>query len=435
MNLTSRGIVLLVAAALLGVVGQWSDSVGAFPWWRLAVALLAIGLLYELVIVRRTALAAHWRGPKRLLLGRLETIELEIRNDTQRALDTQVAPVLPPALDSPAASDVTLALRAPAGAAARAQVAVRPLSLGGHRWPRLPVRLKGPLGLAWWSRPLEPGGGAQVLPDTLGPRSAPLGSAESGAAAQTSLGGAFELHHLREYRAGDPRHTIDWKATARASQMITRVYSDDQHLEIVIAVDAGRTSRTEIDGMSQFGHYANLASRFAEYCVTGDDRVGLVVFADQTLSAIPPGRGLDAVTRIRRALTDSAPQPVESDVLEAAMRVRRLVRRRCLVVLLTDLYEPGGASRLVASARLLVPKHLPMMVGLVSADASDLALRRASGWLDPYLGIAARDYRRHLDANVARLTGLGAVAMTAHPADLDRKVLGRYRALRSQHRI
>jgi uncharacterized protein (DUF58 family) len=243
------------------------------------------------------------------------------------------------------------------------------------------------------------------------------------------------LHHLRDYRAGDPRNTIDWKATARATRLVTRVFSEDQHLEVVVAIDAGRTGRTELDGLSQFGHYANLAARFAEYCAAGDDQVGLVVFADRPLCAIAPGRGLASITRIRRALTGLAPLPVESDVLAAAQCVRGLVRRRCLVVVLTDLYERGAASRLVQSAQLLAPKHLPMMVGLVSDDVVEMATREAQDSRDPYVGLAARDYQRQVQANVARLSRLGALALTARAAELDRKVLRRYRMLREQHRV
>ncbi|MBN1240515.1 MAG: DUF58 domain-containing protein [Gammaproteobacteria bacterium] len=435
MNLTSRGIGLVMAAALLGALGQWSAALGSFPWWRLAVALIALGLLYELLMARRVAVAARWRAAKHLLLGRPDTLRLEIANGSHRALRVQAAPTLPDALAPTGAALDVAELHAGPGATAGAPVRIVPTRLGEHVWSKLPVRVRGPLGLAWWSRRLAPAGSVRVVPDTLGPKSAPAGSDASGSAAQASLGGAFELHHLRPYRPGDPRHTIDWKATARASRLITRVYSEDQHLEIVIAVDAGRTGRTELDGISQFGHYANLASRFAEYCVSGDDQVGLVVFADRTLAALPPGRGPAAVARIRRALTNVEPQPVESDVLEAALEVRRLVRRRCLVVVLTDLYERGGASRLVQTARLLAPKHLPMMVGLVSTDAEDRANAPAADWLDPYVAIAARDYRRQLGANVARLTRLGAIALTAHAADLDRLVLARYRALRERHRV
>jgi uncharacterized protein (DUF58 family) len=240
---------------------------------------------------------------------------------------------------------------------------------------------------------------------------------------------------LRTYRAGDARHTIDWKATARASRLMTRVFTEDQHLEIMILLDAGRTSRTEIDGMTQLGHYVNLAARFAEYCVAGDDRVGLVVFAGETLRTLAPTRGAAAVAQVRAALSDLAPSSAESDVLNAALHARRLVRHRCLTVILTDLYERSSTSQLAQTARFLAPKHLPMIVGLQSVEIVALAAAGAADWLDPYRSLAAREYLRDVDANVARLARLGSHALVARPAELDAKVLGEYARLRAQRRI
>lgn len=453
MNLTPAAIIGLVAAALLGVAGTWSDAVGEFPWWRLVVALLVIGLVFEFLAVRERRVSARWRTAERLFLGRIETLRLELTNESPYRLAVQTVPVLPEGLveadtlpgDRWGAGGgqsrdslpfgLPPPLELPAGKAASLLVAARPVRLGTHAWPTLPVRVLGPFGLAWWSRKLELGSAIAVRPDTLSRGSVGASAAEQGAAAQSKLGGGHELHHLREYRPGDPRHTIDWKASARSSGLITRVFSEDQHLEIVVLLDAGRTSRTEIDGMSQLGHYVNLAARFAEYCSSGDDRVGLIAFADRPLRVVPPGRGVEGVTRIRLALADLEPQPVESDALEAALRVRRLVRHRCLVIVLTDLYESSATSRLAQTARLLAPKHLPMMVGLSGDEVAQLANGEARDWLDPYRGLAAREYERQVHANVARLGELGALAMTARPAELERKVLGAYRLLRVQHRV
>jgi uncharacterized protein (DUF58 family) len=430
-NLTPLAIVALAAAALVGVLAQWSDSLLADLYWRAVLALMAVGLAYELYVVRRLALAARWAERPPLYLGRHEALELALDNSSRRHVTVQFAPAWPDALAGDRrARTVGIAPRATAATA----LAARAIALGTHEWPPVPARVRGPLRLAWWSRKLAPDGAARVLPDTLGPHSDIAGSSE-GATAQVTIGSGHELHHLRDYQPGDPRHTIDWKATARTSRLVTRVFSEDQHLEVMVLIDAGRTSRTEIDGMQQFGHYANLAARFAEYCVENDDQVGLIAFADRPLVTLRPGRGVRAVARIRNALTELAASPVESDVLAAALHVRNLVRHRCLVVILTDLYERSATSQLAQSARLLVPKHLPLIVGLLSGEVVELAERAADDWLDPYRSLAAREYQKHVGANIARLGQLGAYAMTARARELDRKVLDTYRQLRAQRRI
>jgi uncharacterized protein (DUF58 family) len=432
MNLTPAAILMLALAAIVGILAQWSDSVLAAIWWRAAVALVALGLVYELFVTRRLIVTAKWLDRPALRLGRTEHLELELKNWTQRKLAIEILPMLPAGMH---ADIETRVVDIAAGGAAITSVNARPTILGMPGWPDVPIRIKGPFKLAWWSRSVASDAHLRVQPDTLGARDAWVGTAQSGASAQAALGGGHELHHLREYRAGDAPRTIDWKATARTSRLITRVFSEQQHLEVMLLVDAGRTSRTEIDGMQLLGHYANLAARFAEYCVAGDDRVGLIAFADRPIATLAPARGIPAVTGIRHALAALMPRAVESDVLSAALDVRKLVRHRCLVLLLTDLYEPSATSQLAQSVRLLVPKHVPLIVGLMSEEVVELAHRAARDWLDPYRSLAAREYRRNVAANVARLGRLGAYAITARPVEADRRVLDSYRRLRAQRRV
>jgi uncharacterized protein (DUF58 family) len=432
MNLTPAAIVLIAAVMLLGIAGQWSESLGAFGWWRLLAGALAAGALYELIATARCVVTVRCAANKPLRLGRRQTLSMHWENASARPLTLRFVPLAPPALRI---GESVEELAIGAGASAAVTLTSTPAALGGHAWREQPIRIKGPLRLAWWSRRAPVDADLRVLPDTLGPRGAAVGTVELGGNARGVAGGAFELHHLRAYRPGDPRHTIDWKATARTSRLITRVYSEDQHLQIVVLLDAGRTSCTEVDGMTQFGHYANLAARFAEYCVSGDDEAGLIAFADEPLCTLRPARGVAAVTRIRRALESLAPRRVESEALRAAAHVERLVRHRCLAVFLTDLYERSATSQLAQCARLLAPKHFAVFVGLIGEELLDRTDRPARAWLDPYRGLAAREYERHVGANVARLQRLGAHAMTARPGELDRKVLGRYAWLRAQRRI
>jgi uncharacterized protein (DUF58 family) len=431
MHLTRAAIVLAILTLVLGIVGQWSGP-EAVPWWRLAAALLALALVFELIVTRARGVAARLAPDQHFFLGRDQSLALEFHNPGRRALRLSFVATLPAAFDCP---QDTVEVELSAQTAASAELPVRSLVLGRHRFETLAARIRGPLGLAWWSRRLALDDEVAVLPDTLGPRGSTRGSTRGGGSTETALGGTMELHHLREYRAGDPLNAIDWKATARTSKFITRVFNEDQHLEVMILLDAGRTSRTQIDDIDQFGHFINLAARFAEYCVASDDHVGLVAFTDRPIAAQPPGRGLAAVQRLRRTLAELEPAAVESDVLQAALHLRHMLRHRCLVVILTDLYERSASSQLVQASRLLLPKHLPLVVGIMGEDVFELAGRQAGQWLDPYRSLAAREYRHDVAASVARLTQLGAQALTARPRELDRKVLARYDLLRAQRRI
>ena len=138
---------------------------------------------------------------------------------------------------------------------------------------------------------------------------------------------------------------------------------------------------------------------------------------------------------IRRTLVGLAPELAESDLVRAALDVRRLARQRSLVVLLTSLYDRGAREQLTRFAQALMPQHLPIVVGTLSEEVATLAEQPAHGWFDPYRSLAAQEFRRDLAGNAAMLTRMGAYTVASRPSELDRRVLGLYDVLRSRHRV
>src|SRR5262245_27409627 len=139
----------------------------------------------------------------------------------------------------------------------------------------------------------------------------------SGSRVSARRGAGAELLQLRRYQPGDPPRIIDWKASARARRLMSRDFAEDQHLEVIIVIDAGRSSGLRAGELDRFGHYVNAAARLAQYVVTQDDMVGLLVFADQPLLALPPARGMPAITRLRRALAGAKVVASESNPVQA----------------------------------------------------------------------------------------------------------------------
>jgi uncharacterized protein (DUF58 family) len=248
-------------------------------------------------------------------------------------------------------------------------------------------------------------------------------------------GAGSELHQLRAYMPGDPLSRIDWKATARRGQLVSREFSEDQHLDILIAIDAGRLSRMRAGNLDRLGLFANIAARFAEAATPNDDRVGLLVFSDRALAVCAPDRGISAVARIRRALERLAPQLAESDLLAAAVQIRTMLRHRSLIVLLTDPDDSAIAEQLARVVRLLSPPHLVVVAGVHSPEITALATAEARDWRDPWISLAAQE--RELSAQNHRelLKRLGAPVISAREDLLERAVFHEYEHLRRSRRI
>ncbi len=431
MNLRRNALVLAVLTALIAVLGDWSGSAQLASLWRLPAGLLLLGLAYESLVARRAQLRLALDAPRRWYLGRPNVLQMTLDHQLQRSLQVEIAPSAPAPFNLDSAIRT---LRIPA-TGTRVEVSATPRRLGRHEWPPVAVRIRGPLGLASWSRKLAAAYSVQVLPDLSHDRSNVQGLGAQGDRNARRLGAGAELLQLRRYQPGDPPRIIDWKASARMRQLVSRDFSEDQHLEVVVVVDAGRSSGLRAGELDRFGHYVNVAASLAEHVVARGDLVGLVIHADRPLLALAPARGIAAVTRLRKALTGAQVTNSESSPLEAALRVRTLVRHRSLVVLLTDLDDAAAASQLLGAVRILLPKHLPFVAGLSSVAAESMAGAPATEWLDPYRSLAAQEYCTALERKVQALRALGAPALVARPEQLEGAVLEAYGRFRRQRRV
>jgi uncharacterized protein (DUF58 family) len=432
MHLAERGYALIILTALLAIAGIWSGVPAISGAWYWPALLLLVGLTLEGVSLHRTSIQTDIETAPRASLGREQAAAFTFRNESPRDVHIEFAPVLPAGFEP---FTQTRFVTAPRHGMGHDSFTLFPARLGIQAWPAMPSRLRGRFALAWWDRSLPVAREIIVVPDTLrAPRRRPSG-APTGMRPRRIVGAGSELHQLRGYVAGDPLARVDWKATARIGRLVTREFTEDQHLDILVAIDAGRFSRVRAGRLDRLGLYSNIAARLAEIVTPNDDRIGLVVFSDRTLAVCAPERGLSAVTHIRKTLERLDVQPAESDPVSAAVRIRSLLKHRALIVVLTDLDDASVSEQLARAVRFLSPPHLVVVAGVHSLEIAELARRPARNWRDPWIALAAEEHETRAASQRVRLRRLGAPVIATKEELLEQALFAEYEALRRSRRI
>jgi uncharacterized protein (DUF58 family) len=430
MSLRRNALLLILFGGLLGILGQWSAAPAR--GWCLPAGALLLGLAYEAALLGRTRIELRLRTPAQWFLGRPQLLRFAFRQDDREVLTIQANLSAPQQIAARPRVETLRLLRGLETVTSLEGVGRR---LGSTPWPTPAIRLGGALGLAWWPKHIAVDRRVTVVPDVLGHAPPVQGSRRLGEQRARLAGGGGEILQLREYRRGDPLRLIDWKASAHRRRPVSREMTEDQHLEMIVAIDAGRASGLAAGEVERLSVYINIAARLAQRAAQLEDAVGLLVFAGQPLAALAPARGEPAVARIRQTLAGCRVEPAESNPLLAAARIRTMTRRRSLIVFLTDLEDASATEPLVQAMRLLSPKHFALIAGLESARIAALPAARAGEPLGAYRALAAVDYCNTLAANLRALRALGAAAITARPEHLDQAVLDAYREHRSRRRV
>ncbi|HEY4339247.1 MAG TPA: DUF58 domain-containing protein [Steroidobacteraceae bacterium] len=432
MNLRQNGLFLLLLTALLGIASQWTGLSGTANLWALPLAVLFVGLAYERAVCTRATMRLSIQSPQPWHLAATGEVRWQVTHSLPRTLTILLAPRLPVGVEM---SAQVRTVRVPARDGATLGLPAVSRRLGEVHWPLQPARIAGPLGLAWWSIGLQGTDRSRVIPAILDLKEAASGAALGGSRHSRAIGPGAQVEQLRDYLPGDPLRVIDWRATARRRQLVSRDFSEDQHLDVIMALDVGRSSRIRCGDLDRLGHYVNAAARMAQHVVAQDDRIGLMLFGDAPVAMIPPTRGQAGVKRVRELLSGIESQSTDSNVIHAAAQVLKRVHQRSLVVLLTDIDDASSEGQLAAALRLLHPRHLPFVVGLSQLDPSGIADQAPRDWLDPWLALAAAHALSQRERGIRALRATGAHVLLTSPADFERALFAQYAQFRQRRGI
>ncbi|MGY2074485.1 DUF58 domain-containing protein [Blastococcus sp. SYSU DS0828] len=150
----------------------------------------------------------------------------------------------------------------------------------------------------------------------------------------------------RLHAPGDDARRIDWAVTARTGETHVRTTTADRELETTLVVDltpsmALGTRRTEKRALA-----LAVAGALAQLTSAHGDRVGAVLLTADGVRRVPPRAGRTAALALRHVLS-STPRAADgrgADLADVLTELARPPRRRGLVVVLSDLAEPGGAG-------------------------------------------------------------------------------------------
>ncbi|MCS1413004.1 MAG: hypothetical protein M2R46_00716 [Verrucomicrobia subdivision 3 bacterium] len=152
-------------------------------------------------------------------------------------------------------------------------------------------------------------------------------------------GFSVEFSEYRQYSPGDDPRYLDWKLYARSDRYYIKKFEDETNLRCHLLVDQSRSMEYGSRDYTKY-HYANtLAATLGYFLFQQGDAVGLLSFADKINDFLPARNRSGHLRRIMLAL-EKPPSGASTDLESPLQRIVELVRRRGLVVLISDLLAP-----------------------------------------------------------------------------------------------
>lgn len=161
-------------------------------------------------------------------------------------------------------------------------------------------------------------------------------------------GFSVEFADYRAYQSGDDPRFVDWKIAARMDRWVVRQYVEETNLRATMVLDVSKSMHWSGASLRSIGvedsgtsltkaSYAEIvAASIALLLLRQRDAVGLIRYDAALRSVVPPRSRIGHWRRIVAALEESGSAP-ESSAPEALRQAARLINRRGMIVLISDL--------------------------------------------------------------------------------------------------
>jgi uncharacterized protein (DUF58 family) len=164
-------------------------------------------------------------------------------------------------------------------------------------------------------------------------------------------GQGLEPGELREYEAGDDTRLIDWNVTARTGRLHVKTFAEERSLTLLFLMDVSPSGRFGTVNQLKRSLAAEICALLSFAAVRSNDRIGMVLFTDRIEKFIAPRKGSRHALRIVREALYFDPAGKGTDIAAALDYAGRVLKRRTILFLVSDLHGGGFEKPLSVIAR------------------------------------------------------------------------------------
>ncbi|BDD08814.1 hypothetical protein FUAX_12460 [Fulvitalea axinellae] len=164
-------------------------------------------------------------------------------------------------------------------------------------------------------------------------------------------GSGLEFDDVRVYQYGDDVRTIDWKVSAKGIGTYVKTFKEDKEQNVFFLVDVsasqeiGKRGRTKLDVAKEISGVLMLSA------AKENSSAGLIAFSDERELFIKPGKGVKHAYQIIKRLYDLRPGSLKTDLGQAIRFTLNTLKRRSVVILVSDFIDEGYEHNLKGLAR------------------------------------------------------------------------------------
>ena len=261
------------------------------------------------------------------------------------------------------------------------------------------------------------------------------GNALTGVKKVRRLGHSLEFEKIKDYVQGDDVRTINWKATARSSNLMVNTYTDARQQQIYCLIDKGRNMKMPFEGMALLDHSINACLALLNVALLKQDKAGLITFSDKINDIVAADRRNDQMHRILETLYKQQTQFKESDYEAVWNVVHRRITQRSLILLFTNFETYSSLERQLSFLKRIAQRHLVCVIFFQNTLLKEIHESTPDSIEGIYIKTIADQFDLEKRLIVKELRMHGILSILTTPQNLSVDVVNKYLELKARQMV
>ncbi|MBX2960989.1 MAG: DUF58 domain-containing protein [Cyclobacteriaceae bacterium] len=317
---------------------------------------------------------------------------------------------------------------------------LRPVKRGEYSFGAVNVFVNSPLGLLKRKFSFSQDALVPVYPSYIQMRKYELLAisnrlTDSGIKKIRRIGQNTEFELIKEYVQGDDIRTINWKATARKSQLMVNHYQDERSQQVYSLIDKSRVMQMPFNGLSLMDYAINACLVISNIAIKKSDKAGLITFQDSVGTTLAASRGNRQMAQLQEVLYNQKTGYRESDISVLYSHIRRKVTQRSLLLLFTNFESLYGMQRQLPFLKSLANQHLLVVIFFENTELRTFIDNPAKNLKEIYHKAIAEKFAYDKKLIVKELQKNGIQTILTPPEQLTVNTINKYLELKARNMI
>jgi uncharacterized protein (DUF58 family) len=317
---------------------------------------------------------------------------------------------------------------------------LRPTKRGEYEFGDIRVYVQSPLGLINRRYNFKQAETLPVYPSFLQMRKYELMAisnrlSEIGIKKIRRLGHSLEFEQVKNYVPGDDFRTINWKATARQSNLMTNTYTDEKSQHVYCIIDKSRAMKMPFNGLSLLDYAINASLVLSNVALLKEDKAGLITVGEKLGAVIPADRRRSQIGKILEVLYKEKTRYLETNMEVVYSTVRKVIKQRSLVVFFTNYESMSAMERQLPFLKRIAKFHLLLVVFFENTELKKLSEEPAADVEGIYIKTIAEKFAYDKKLIVKELAKHNIQSILSAPENLTINTINRYLEIKAKQKI